>query len=144
MPESNLDRASQIIQQAAGVDMDTAWHTATSLAQRDVLDAYHSPDELYDYRMAYNALTFNAWAELGLYSVHKSWRHSDGEECFGGGWFIVCAETPHGLVSNHYSAEYWGLFNIPESHTPTEYDGNTPEVALTRLMLTATNPEGTT
>lgn len=32
----------------------------------------------------------------------KSWRHHDGEKCFGGGWFIVTTRLPTGQVSNHY------------------------------------------
>lgn len=39
----------------------------------------------------------------GKYEVHKSYRHADGELCFGGGWFIVMANLPTGQVSNHYS-----------------------------------------
>ena len=54
-------------------------------------DGYHTFNELYDYRMLYNAALFNEWVKQGLYDVHKAKRHSDGEECFGGGWFIVQA-----------------------------------------------------
>lgn len=100
-------------------------------------DNAHTMEELYDYRRAYNALIFNEWAAQGRYDVHKSWRHSDGELCFGGGWFIVCATTPQGLVTNHYAAEHWGLFNVPEREIPVEYDGHTPQDALQRLLATA-------
>ena len=47
-----------------------------------VTDGFHTMQELYDYRLAYNACLFNEWAERGKYDVHKSWRHSDGELCF--------------------------------------------------------------
>ena len=70
-------------------------------------DGYHTFKELYDYRMIYNALWLN---ELALnhpeYHVHKSWKHHDGENCFGGGWFIVMAELPTGQISNHYEEQY--------------------------------------
>lgn len=93
-------------------------------------DKYHSLDELYGYRMAYNALAANAMPER----CAKSWRHSDGELCFGGGWFVVVMDLSTGQVSNHYKAEHWGLFRVPEAETAPEWDGHTPEVALQRLL----------
>jgi hypothetical protein len=99
-------------------------------------DGYHTFDELYEYRKQYNAALFNSFARSGLYSVHKSLRHSDGELAFGGGWFIVVAVLPHGMISNHYKEEDWELFNIPSfDFSPIEYDGHTPEEALERLTL---------
>lgn len=100
-------------------------------------DGYHTFNELYDYRKALNALLFNHYAALGLCDVHKSWRHSDGEPCFGGGWFIVVAELPTGQVSNHYQEEDWGLFAVPERERGNEWDGHTPQVALHRLLQLA-------
>lgn len=47
-----------------------------------ISDGYHTFTELYDYRRAYNALLANEYAKQGLYNVHKSWRHNDGQECF--------------------------------------------------------------
>ena len=70
----------------------------------DTSDGYHTFNELYDYRRVYNAALFNEWASQGKYDVHKSWKHSDGKDCFGGGWFIVVAELPTGQASNHYEA----------------------------------------
>ena len=96
-------------------------------------DQYHTLDELYDYRMVYNALIFNEWAKAGCYDVHKSWRHSDGEECFGGGWFIVSAETPYGQSTNNYPEKDWHRFLIPERTTANAYDGHTSGEALSRL-----------
>ena len=37
-----------------------------------VTDGFHTMQELYDYRLAYNACLFNEWAERGKYDVHKS------------------------------------------------------------------------
>lgn len=65
--------------------------------------------------------------------VHKSYRHADGELCFGGGWFIVMANLPTGQVSNHYRAEEWNLFNVPERWKADEWDGHTPVEAANRL-----------
>ena len=83
---------------------------------RFISDGYHTFDELYEFRKVYNAALFNEWAtiqpsyftsaygekpitfqydasfdgNIAKYHVHKSWKHHDGELCFGGGWFIVC------------------------------------------------------
>ena len=123
----------------------------------DLSDGYHTFNELYEFRKIYNAALFNEWAgdydffqkmkndtnqEIRLavknykakYDVHKSWRHSDGELCFGGGCFIVSAMLPTGLISNHYKAEDWDLFKIPEVEKALyEFDGHTSEDVLNRL-----------
>lgn len=96
-------------------------------------DGHHTFDELYDYRMAYHAHAAAGWAAAGI-PVVKSLRHSDGELCFGGGWFIVVADLPTGQVSNHYREEHWALFDVPEVDLPSEYDGHTPADALQRLL----------
>lgn len=100
-------------------------------------DEYHTMDELYHYRMLYNALAANLMPE----SAVKSWRHSDGELCFGGGWFVVYLELPTGQVSNHYKAEHWDIFQIPEVKTAPEWDGHTPADAASRLLEAARRPQ---
>ena len=97
-------------------------------------DGYHSFNELYNYRMVYNALLFNEWHKQGMYNVHKSYRHADGELCFGGGWFVVVAETPQGQITNHYKNEYWDLFNIQEVDKAAEWDGHTAQEAYNRML----------
>lgn len=99
----------------------------------DTSDGYHTFNELYAYREAFNAALFNEWYAQGKYKVHKSWRHSDGELCFGGGWFIVVAELPTGQISNHYPVSDWHDFIIPRREIPAEWDGHTPQEALDRL-----------
>ncbi|KUF05683.1 hypothetical protein [Leucobacter sp. G161] len=99
-------------------------------------DGHHTFDELYDYRMLYNVHAAHGWLAAGI-PVVKSWKHSDGELCFGGGWFIVTATLPTGQVSNHYKAEHWGLFAVPEVDLPPEYDGHTPQDAAERLRAAA-------
>lgn len=100
----------------------------------EVSDGYHTFNELYRYRMLYNAAFFNALAKEGSIKMCKSRRHSDGEKCFGSDdWFIVMAILPTGQISNHYESKYWDLFNIPESGMAFEYDGHTPNEAADRI-----------
>jgi len=110
----------------------------------DLSDGYHSFNELYEFRKIYNAALFNEWMEYSnytsedkpKYNVHKSWKHFDGELCFGGGWFIVVAVLPTGQISNHYEAKDWDLFKIPETEKALfEFDGHTSEDVLNRLKL---------
>jgi hypothetical protein len=73
----------------------------------------------------YNACLFNEWAKLDIYDVHKSLKHFDNEECFGGGWFIVSALLPTGLISNHYEMKDWDLFQVPQTEKALfEFDGH--------------------
>lgn len=115
-------------------------------------DGFHTFKELYDIRLVYNVALFNEWAKqqvrnpkwasqdnqpvnLPKYNVHKSWRHHDGELCFGGGWFIVCAVLPSGQISNHYEAKDWDLFKIPETEKALfEFDGYTTQDCINRLI----------
>lgn len=115
----------------------------------DTSDGYHTFKELYDFRATYNALLFNEWAtqkgdeefldaslvtQNTKHSVHKSWKHNDGDPCFGGGWFIVVAKLPSGQISNHYPAERWNEFKVPETSTALfPFDGHTSQNVLERL-----------
>ena len=99
----------------------------------NISDGYHTFNELYEYRLLYNASMFNELAKQKLYDVHKSKRHSDGEECFGGGWFIVQAQLPTGQISNHYEMKDWDLFQIPEKEKANPYDGHTSQDVAKRL-----------
>jgi len=96
----------------------------------EVSDGYHTFNELYYYRMLYNAAFFNL---LPKEWVHKSKKHHTGEECFGGGWFIVMANLPTGQISNHYELKDWDLFKVPEKEVADEWDGHTPQEAAERL-----------
>lgn len=114
------------------------------LLLEDPRDEHHTMAELYEYRMLYHALLVNEWEHThrrDLFTV-KSWFHSDGEECFGGGWFIVVSETPVGQISNHYKAEHWDLFQVPAVHRPPPYDGHTPAEAAGRMRLLASQRRG--
>jgi hypothetical protein len=107
-------------------------------------DEHHTLDELYEYRMLYNALVFNEWERHGTYPVVKSMQHSNGEDCFGGGWFIVVAELPTGQISNHYRIEHWDLFQVRSVALPPEYDGHTPADAARRMLALLSQPTPTT
>lgn len=96
-------------------------------------DGYHTFDQLYEFRKLYNAALFNVWAGFYVHEVHKSWRHHDGEECFGGGWFIVMATLPTGQISNHYEAKDWDLFRVPEQERADEWDGHDAADVAVRL-----------
>ena len=114
-------------------------------------DGYHTFKELYEFRKIYNATLFNEWGKqmkeylkwesedfqilnLPKYDVHKSWRHNDGELCFGGGWFIVVANLPSGQISNHYQAQDWDLFDIPVyEKAKYPFDGHTSKDVIDRL-----------
>jgi hypothetical protein len=119
--------------------------TLAAAADENTTDGYHSFKELYEYRLLYNAALFNEWAMLAEESrmdwadmdVHKSRRHSDGEECFGGGWFVVVARLPtnegYEQISNHYRLSDWHLFRVPERDRAAEWDGHTPADVEARL-----------
>lgn len=103
-------------------------------------DGYHTFDELYYYRLLYNANMVNLIQYINDYypgkldiSVVKSYKHSDGKLCFGGGWFIIQIETPFGQISNHYENKYWHMFNCAKLSCAHKWDGHTPAQAAERL-----------
>ena len=99
----------------------------------DISDGYHTFDELYKHRMLYNACFLKEIANK--YKVQRSKKHSDGELCFGGGWFIVVAELPTGQISNHYEEKFWDLFDFCETvEIPTiKFDNHTTSDVINRL-----------
>ena len=99
-----------------------------------VSDGYHTLEELYEFRKMYNAALFNEWTRQNKYKVHKSKRHFEGDECFGGGWFVVVAILPSGQISNHYELKDWDLFECRETEKALfEFDGHTASDVLERL-----------
>ena len=113
--------------------------------ENEISDGYHTFNELYEFRKMYNAALFNEWGksadrlieEEGKYSVHKSWRHHAGELCFPNSsqrWFIVSANLPSGLISNHYKEKDWDLFKVPEVEKALfPFDGHTGKDVLERI-----------
>lgn len=101
----------------------------------EISDTIHTFGELYDYRMLYNALFINECIKNKDIEVYKSKKHDDGELCFGGGWFIVTAVLPTGIVDNHYKLEYWDLFKCEEVQKDKyPYDGHTPKDVSNRMF----------
>lgn len=98
-------------------------------------DGFHTFNELYEFRMIYNAALFNEWSVQHRYDVHKSKRHNDGELCFDGEWFIVCAILPTGQISNHYELKDWDMFQC-EIADKAKYlfDGHTPKDVISRIQ----------
>lgn len=116
------------------MDLKKVLYQLTEAINRgEISDGYHTFNELYRYRMLYNAAFFNELAKNGTVRVIKSKRHHDGEECFGGGWFIVMAILPTGQISNHYELKDWDYFKCEEVDVAPEWDGHTPEDTARRL-----------
>lgn len=95
-------------------------------------------NELYKFRLLYNALLFNNWAKTGEVEVYKSKKHHDGSIPFEedeGEWFIVVGILPTGeQITNHYAMEYWDYFKIPSYPCVKDvFDGHTPSDVLYRL-----------
>jgi hypothetical protein len=112
----------------------TREETIRECKNEDFSDGYHTFKELYEFRKVFNACLFNEWHKQGKYEIHKSKKHFDGEECFGGGWFIVVAVLPTGQISNHYELKDWDLFKCEEvDKAKYEFDGHTPQNVLERL-----------
>jgi hypothetical protein len=97
-------------------------------------DGYHTFNELYEFRLLYNACLFNEWFSQKKYDVHKSKKHYEGDNCFGGGWFVVVAILPTGQISNHYNLKYWDYFRCEELKTAKyPFDGYTSKDVVKRL-----------
>jgi hypothetical protein len=130
-----------MIEVAKVIDANIPKHTVCYEKMSDVSDGYHTFDELYHYRMLYNAgmanFIYRAYLNSDLTrgcEVVKSWKHSDGEPCFGkDNYFVVVMLLPTGQVSNHYHGEHWELFKVRELERAPEYDGHTPQEAAKRL-----------
>lgn len=98
-------------------------------------DGFHTFGDLYEMRCAISAALFNILGGFftGTNPV-KSWRHSDGELCFGGGWFIVHATLDNGNISFHYQEKDWDKFKIPEVEKAPEWDGHSSYDVMNRLL----------
>lgn len=95
----------------------------------DLSDGYHTFNSLYYQRLILFSALVNANKDLAW----KSYRHEDGELCFGGGWFIVGIDTPDGSYTYHYENKDFHLFDCVELQTGKHWDGHT-EDDVTRLL----------
>ena len=96
----------------------------------EVSDGFHTFNGLYEQRMILFAALVKAYKD----KAWKSYRHEDGELCFGGGWFIVGIDTPEGSYTYHYENKYWNMFDCVDLPRAKHWDGHTEEDAETRLM----------
>ena len=99
----------------------------------DVSDGFHTFNSLYEQRMILFAALVKAYRD----KAWKSYRHEDGEYCFGGGWFIVGIDTPEGSYTYHYENKYWDMFDCADLPRAKHWDGHTEADAKTRLMSLA-------
>lgn len=98
----------------------------------ELSDGYHSFNDLYHQRCVLFATICNTFKELAW----KSRKYSDGELCFGGGWFIVGIDTPQGQYTYRYEDKDWDLFNVKELEVGKEWDGHTDKDVERLLSLT--------
>ena len=101
----------------------------------EMSDGYHTFNGLYYQRM----VLFAALVKAHKDKAWKSWRHEDGELCFGGGWFIVGIDTPEGSYTYHYEGKDWYRFECEELPVAKHWDGHTEE-DVTRLMSLDVQP----
>ena len=102
----------------------------------DVSDGFHTFNGLYEQRMILFAALVKAYKD----KAWKSYRHEDGEYCFGGGWFIVGIDTPEGSYTYHYENKYWDMFDCMDLPRGKHWDGHTEADAETRLMSLKPEP----
>jgi len=87
----------------------------------EISDGSHTFDDLYHQRAVLFAALCNVFPNYSW----KSWRHHDGEKCFGADdWFIVGIETPEGQYTYHYQEKYWDMFKCQEVDHAPEWDGH--------------------
>lgn len=101
----------------------------------EMSDGYHTFNGLYHQRM----VLFAALVKAHKDKAWKSWKHEDGEPCFGGGWFIVGIDTPQGGYTYHYEAKDFDLFDCEELPVAKHWDGHT-EKDVTRLLSLDVRP----
>lgn len=87
----------------------------------ELSDGYHTFNDLYYQRCILFATLVNQNKKISW----KSYKHEDGELCFGSGWFIVGIDTPQGSYTYHYENKYWDLFQCKVLEKGKEWDGHT-------------------
>lgn len=100
----------------------------------DVSDGFHTFNSLYEQRRILFATLVRVFKD----KAWKSYRHEDGEYCFGGGWFIVGIDTPEGSYTYHYENKYWNMFDCAILPRAKHWDGHTESDAEKRLLSLVT------
>lgn len=98
----------------------------------DLSDGYHTFNSLYYQRL----MLFAALVKAHKERAWKSYRHEDGELCFGGGWFVVGIDTPEGIYTYHYENQYFDLFDCEELPVGKRWDGHTEKNVIRLLSIT--------
>ena len=94
----------------------------------DTSDGYHTFNELYDHR----SKLFSVIVRCFKGRAWKSKLHHDGTMYEG--MFIVGIETSQGQATYHYDIDpYWSVFDCKELARAPEWDGHTPEQAISRI-----------
>lgn len=97
----------------------------------ELSDGFHTYDSLYFQRMVLFAALVKSYKDISW----KSYRHEDGNLCFGGGWFIVGIDTPDGTYTYHYENKYWDYFHCVELYKAPHWDGHTDKDVERLLSL---------
>lgn len=100
-----------------------------------ISDGYHTFEELYEHRIELFIALCVMVDMHGAPLVWKSWRHSDGELAFGGGWFLLGIGKDKGQqITYHLPSKYWGRCQFMELEQAPKFDGHTPKDVLQRLQ----------
>lgn len=97
----------------------------------DLSDGYHTFNDLYYQRCV-------LFAQIVKDHKDRAWKtrcHEDGEQCFGGGWFLVTIDTPNGAYGYHYEDKYWDLFECEELPKAKHWDGYTEKDVMRLFSL---------
>jgi len=103
----------------------------------DLSDGFHTFNSLYYQRMILFAVLVHAYKDRAW----KSYRHEDGELCFGGGWFIVGIDTPEGNYTYHYESKDFERFDCVELPRGKHWDGHTEDDVTRLLSLPTVSPD---
>lgn len=101
----------------------------------EVSDGHHTFNSLYRQRLILFAALVNTYPDISW----KTKKHEDGEECFGGEWFLVGINTPEGPYTYHYELKDWDLFKCVELEKAPKWDGHTDKDVERLLSLSKEN-----
>lgn len=109
--------------------------TLGSEVNGETSDGYHTFDELYHHRAVLFSVIVCDHRELAW----KAKKHHDGT--MYDGMFIVGIETPKGQATYHYDIDpYWAMFDCEEREFAPEWDGHTPDDAISRIAELGSEP----
>ena len=118
-----IDKLKQDIKNLQQIkqDLERLQKQDDDIKSGELSDGYHTFNDLYYQR----CILFATLVNQNKKTSWKSYKHEDGELCFGGGWFIVGIDTPLGSYTYHYENKYWDLFQCKELECGKHWDGHT-------------------